>query len=201
MSSNEEAQVAQRRANLEAIVALGFRAYPNQFDHHAHGERAGRRRMGRRRPRRSRPRASKRSPPDASSASATSARRRSWCCPTDASRIQVYVRQDSLSEREYQLSQAARLRRSDRRRRAPVPHQDQRAVDLGDQPRVPRQVLPAAAREVARPAGCRDALPPALPRSDRQPRRAPGVRDPQPDRDGGARLPDQPAASSKSRRR
>ena len=48
--------------------------------------------------------------------------------------------------------QAARLRRLRRRRRAPVPHQDQRADDLGVVARVPRQVLPAAAREVARPA-------------------------------------------------
>ena len=39
---------------------------------------------------------------------------------------------------------------------------------------VPRQVPPAAAREVARPAGRRDALPPALPRPDRQPRRRGG---------------------------
>ena len=31
MSSNEEAQVAQRRANLEAIRELGFRPYPNRF--------------------------------------------------------------------------------------------------------------------------------------------------------------------------
>ena len=31
MSSNEEAQIAQRRANLDAIVALGFRPYPNRF--------------------------------------------------------------------------------------------------------------------------------------------------------------------------
>ena len=31
MSSNEEAQIAQRRANLEAIVALGLLTYPNRF--------------------------------------------------------------------------------------------------------------------------------------------------------------------------
>ena len=46
--------------------------------------------------------------------------------------------------------QAARLRRLRRRRRAPVPHQDQRADDLGLALRVPGQVPPAAAREVAR---------------------------------------------------
>jgi lysyl-tRNA synthetase class 2 len=32
MSSSEEDQAKQRRANLEAIVGLGFRAYPNRFD-------------------------------------------------------------------------------------------------------------------------------------------------------------------------
>jgi lysyl-tRNA synthetase class 2 len=31
-SSSEEAQAAQRRANLDAIVQLGFAAYPNRFD-------------------------------------------------------------------------------------------------------------------------------------------------------------------------
>jgi len=31
-SSSEEDQAKQRRANLEAIVGLGFRAYPNRFD-------------------------------------------------------------------------------------------------------------------------------------------------------------------------
>ena len=66
----------------------------------------------------------------------------------------------------------ARPRRLRRRRGAALPHQDQRA----DGPRVdactssPRPA--PAAREVARPAGRRDPLPPALPRSDRQPRGA-----------------------------
>ena len=31
-SSSEEAQAQQRRANLDAIVQLGFAAYPNRFD-------------------------------------------------------------------------------------------------------------------------------------------------------------------------
>ena len=30
--SNEDEQTRQRKANLEAIVALGFAAYPNKFD-------------------------------------------------------------------------------------------------------------------------------------------------------------------------
>ena len=47
------------------------------------------------------------------------------------SRIQVYVRQDALSRARLRAVEAARLRRSHRRRRPSVPHQDQRAVDLG----------------------------------------------------------------------
>ena len=65
----------------------------------------------------------------------------------------------------FRAVEAARLRRPHRRGRASVPHQDQRAVDLGVAARVSRQVLHAAAREVARAAGRRDSLPPALSRS------------------------------------
>ena len=50
--------------------------------------------------------------PDASSASAPSARRASSCCRTAARRVQVYVRQDALSGARLQGLQAARLRRS-----------------------------------------------------------------------------------------
>ena len=78
--------------------------------------------------------------------------------------------------------QAARFRRLGRRRRAAVPHQDQRADDLGVAAALPREVPAAAAREVARPDRRRDPLPPALSRSDRQPRLAAGVRDAQPGR-------------------
>ena len=84
--------------------------------------------------------------------------------------------------------QAARFRRLGRRRRAPVPHQDQRAHDLGVAPALPRQVPAAAAREVARSDRRRDPLPPALPRSDRQPRLAAGVRDAEPDHRGDPRV-------------
>ena len=103
MSSNEEAQVAQRRANLEAIVALGFRAYPNKFTTThtvsalvtAHGE-------------------SEAAALEASRVETIAAGRvvsirnfgkASFLVLSDGrSRIQVYVRQDSLSERDYQLS-------------------------------------------------------------------------------------------------
>ncbi len=103
MSSNEEAQVAQRRANLEAIVALGFRAYPNKFTTThtvsalvtAHGE-------------------SEAAALEASRVDTIAAGRivsirnfgkASFLVLSDGrSRIQVYVRQDSLSDRDYQLS-------------------------------------------------------------------------------------------------
>ena len=103
MSSNEEAQVAQRRANLEAIVALGFRAYPNKFatTHTvsalvtAHGD-------------------AEAAALEASRVETIAAGRvvsirnfgkASFLVLSDGrARIQVYVRQDSLSERDYQLS-------------------------------------------------------------------------------------------------
>ena len=88
--------------------------------------------------------------------------------------------------------QAARLRRLGRRRGAAVPDEDERAHDLGVDARVPRQVPAAAAGEVARPAGRRDPLPPALSRSDRQSRVAARVRGAQPRRRGDPRVPDRP---------
>ena len=97
--------------------------------------------------------------------------------------------------------EAARLRRSHRRRRPSVPHQDQRAVDLGIDARVPRQVLHPAAGEVARPAGRRDPLPPALPRSHRQSGRAARLRDPQPHGRPRSASSSSRAAFSRSRRR
>jgi lysyl-tRNA synthetase class 2 len=103
VSSNEEAQIAQRRSNLDAIVALGFRAYPNRFatTHSVsalvteHGE-------------------SDAAVLDSTRVETVSAGRivsirnfgkASFLVLSDGrSRIQVYVRQDSLSERDYQLS-------------------------------------------------------------------------------------------------
>jgi len=103
VSSNEEAQIAQRRANLDAIVALGYRAYPSRFatTHTvsalvtAHGE------------------------SDAAALEAprvetvTAGRiisirnfgKAAFLVLSDGrSRIQVYVRRDSLPERDYDLS-------------------------------------------------------------------------------------------------
>ncbi len=101
--SNEDQQTRQRQANLEAIVALGFAAYPNKFDtthtvsalvdgytatpaaelDHpkvdtiAAGRVVGIRNFG----------------------------KASFLVISDGrSRLQVYVRQDALSERDYQMS-------------------------------------------------------------------------------------------------
>jgi len=103
VSSNEEAQIAQRRANLDAIVALGCPAYPNRFatTHTvtalvtAHGESDG-------------------AELEASRVETVTAGRivsirnfgkAAFLVLSDGrSRIQVYVRQDSLAARDYQLS-------------------------------------------------------------------------------------------------
>jgi lysyl-tRNA synthetase class 2 len=103
VSSNEEAQIAQRRANLDAIAALGFAIYPNRFETThpvsalvaAHSGTAG----------------------DVLEASRvetiTGGRivsirnfgKAAFLVLSDGrARIQVYVRQDSLTEREYALS-------------------------------------------------------------------------------------------------
>ena len=87
---------------------------------------------------------------------------------------------------------AARYRRPRRRRRAPVPHQDRRAVGVGLVAHLPRQVLPAAAGEVARPERRRDPLPAALPGSGGEPRGPARLRGAQPYRGRGARVPDRP---------
>ncbi len=103
MSSNEEAQVAQRRANLEGIVALGFRPYPNRFAT-THTVSAL---------------VSAHTDTEAATLEATSVEtvtagrivsirsfgKASFLVLSDGrARIQVYVRQDALSERDYQLS-------------------------------------------------------------------------------------------------
>ncbi len=103
MSSNEEAQIAQRRANLEAIMALGYAPYPNRCatTHsvsalvEAHGQ-------------------SDAAALEASRVETVVAGRiisirnfgkASFFVLSDGrSRIQVYVRQDSLPERDYAMS-------------------------------------------------------------------------------------------------
>ena len=188
--SGEVVQTEQRKANLEAITRLGFAAYPHKFDTthsvtqlvEANGAKTGRRARERRK---SRPITAGRI------VGIRSFGKASFLVLSDGrSRLQVYVRQDALSERDYQLS---------------------KLLDVGDQigvaghlfrtktnelsiwasqAGVPREVFPAAAGEVARPAGCRGALPPALSRSGGQSGRAPGVRDPHARHRGDSRFPD-----------
>ncbi len=111
------------------------------------------------------------------------------------SKIQVY-RPAGLAERaRLRDLQAARLRRLRRRGRAPVPHQDQRADDPRRVARVPRQVLPAAAREVARLERHRNPLSPALSRPDRQSRLAARVRGAEPGAGGHPGFSERPRLS------
>jgi lysyl-tRNA synthetase, class II len=103
VSSNEEAQIAQRRANLEAIVALGFAAYPNRFatTHTVSALVAAHS-------------GSDSAELEVSRVETVTAGRivsirnfgkAAFLVLSDGrSRIQVYVRQDSLSAREYDLS-------------------------------------------------------------------------------------------------
>jgi hypothetical protein len=107
-------------------------------------------------------------------------------------RIQVYMRQTRCRRARLQGLQAAGLRRLGRCRGAPVPHEDERADDLGLRARLPVEVPAAAAGEVAWTAGRRDPVPAAVPRSDRQSRLEARLRDAQPRRHGRARLPQSP---------
>ena len=103
MSSNEEAQIAQRRANLDAIVALGFRPYPNRFatTHTVTALVAAHS-------------AADAAELEASRVETVTAGRivsirnfgkAAFLVLSDGrERIQVYVRQDSLAPREYELS-------------------------------------------------------------------------------------------------
>ncbi len=128
--SSEVVQTEQRKANLEAITRLGFAAYPNKFDTthavtqlvDAHTStpaadaRGGARRHRHRRPRRRHPQLRQGQLPGVV--------RRPLAHPG----LRAAGR---LERARLPVVEAARPRRSDRRRRAPVPHQDQRVVDLG----------------------------------------------------------------------
>ncbi len=101
--SSEVVQVEQRRANLEAIVRLGFPAYPNRFDTtdtvshlvRVHGGKEGS--------------ALEQARVETTTAgrivSIRSFGKASFLVLSDGlSRIQVYIRQDALTDREFQLS-------------------------------------------------------------------------------------------------
>ena len=169
--SQEDEQIQQRRQHLEGVAALGAATYPNRFDRTdtisalvaAHGD------------------ATAESLEAGKIETVTAGRvlairsfgKASFLALSDGlQRIQVYIRQDALPERDFQIF---------------------KLLDLGDhvgvaghlfrtrtgeltihakQARVPREVSSAAAREMARADRRRDPLPPALSRSDREPGRA-----------------------------
>jgi lysyl-tRNA synthetase class 2 len=101
--STEVVQTEQRRANLEAIVRLGFAAYPNKFDTtHSVSELVA----GFSSRQASELEASRIQTVTAGRiVSVRSFGKASFFVLSDGrSRIQIYVRQDALSERDYQLS-------------------------------------------------------------------------------------------------
>ena len=175
---------AQRRIRSDRPAArqprgaaqLGVDVYPRRFDAQATDRRRSWRRTARRPARSSRPRRSRCAPRAASSAMRSFGKANFLVLSDGKARMQVYVRQDSLSGARLPDLQAARFRRLGRRRGAPVPHQDERADRLGVELDLPREVPAAAAGEVARPAGRGDPLPPAVSRPDRQSRLAARVR-------------------------
>ena len=118
-----------------------------------------------------------------------SARRTSWCCPTACDGFRSTSAR-TRCRRSTSRSSSCSISATGSASRAAVPHEDQRVHDLGVARALPREVPAAAAGEVARPDRRRDPVPAALPRSDRQPRRAAGVRDAQPHHRGDPRVHD-----------
>ena len=84
--------------------------------------------------------------------------------------IQVHMKKDALGD-AYEALQALRPGRLPRRHRPRLPHQDGRADPVRHEVHSAHQVPAPPAREVARPHGRGDPLPPALPGPDLQPRR------------------------------
>ena len=190
-TAEESDQVVQRRANLEELRKLGVRPYPHRFDPQAtiddivraHGEKTG-------------------EALDAEQITTRTAGRilaiRSFgkanflVLSDGKARIQVYIRQDALSERDFQIFKLldfgdwvgveGRLFRT----------KTNEFTIWASYAGVPREVPAAAAGKVARPDRRRDPLPAALPRSHRQSRRAPRVRGAQPGGDRDPRVPDRP---------
>jgi lysyl-tRNA synthetase class 2 len=173
--SNEAEQIAQRQAKLDELARLGVAAYPNAFDRTATVSAikpittpAPVRNW--RRP------AIRCAWPAVCSACGRSGRRTSWCCLTGASGLQAYVRADSVPAADFEIY---------------------KRLDLGDQIGVEGKLFRTKTNEltvwVSRcifwPSACcrcrrsgmgsrhRDALPPAVPRSDRESGFPQGLRD------------------------
>ena len=116
-------------------------------------------------------------------------------------RIQLQARVDVLGEERDGAPARPRPRRHRRRRRRGLPLAPRRAVAARGGLRAAGQEPAPAARQVPRPAGRRDALPPPRARPDRHRGGARAVRHAGADRHRDARLPRRGRASSRSRRR
>ena len=192
--------LVQRRANMEALAALGVDLYPHEFERTdtvtqlvaAHGAKT------------------KAELEAVRIETRTSGRilairsfgKANFLVLSDGrARIQVYLRADSMPERDFTIftlldlgdfvgvsGHLFRTRTDEFTIWAALAH-------------VPREVSHPASREVARPAGHRDPVPPALPRSDRDSRDRPRLRGAKPGAGGGARVPQRARTISKSRRR
>ena len=184
----ENELLAQRRANMEALAALGVDLYPARVRAHGHRRRSWSARTARRRRPSSRPSGSTRGRAAGFWRSAASARPTSWCSATGVPASRSTPRGLAAGAR-LQDVHAARSRRLRRRVGPPVPDPDRRVHHLGRLAHVPREVPDPAAREVARPPGHRDPVPPALPRPDRDARNRPRLRGAKPHAGGHARLP------------
>ncbi len=180
MSSHDE-QVQQRQSNLAELGKLGVEIYPRTFraQHTISALVDGVRRADARRAR-GRPRHDDHQRPHPRH---PRLRQGQFSRPVRRPREDPGLHPAGRAARaRFQDLQAARFRRLGRRRGTPVPHQDQRADDLGLAAALSLEVSGAAAGEVARPDRRRDPLPPALSRPHRQPRLAARVRDAEPHR-------------------
>ena len=178
MSSQEE-QIQQRRSNLEELAKLGVEIYPRRFDRrHTISELVGQ--------------YGERTHDELEAArieTKTSGRilairsfgKANFLVLSDGiARIQVYIRPGRAAAARFPDLQAARFRRLGRRRRPSVPDENQRADDLGVAAALSLEVPASVAGEVARADRHRNPVPPAVPRSHRQPGRAAGLRDAEP---------------------
>ncbi len=193
--------LAQRRANMEALAALGVDLYPHEFERTdtvaelvgAHGAKA------------------KAELEAVRVETKTSGRilairsfgKANFLVLSDGrARIQVYVREDALPGRDFKAFTLLDLGRLRRRVGAPVPNPDRRVHDLGRLADVPREEHAPLPEKWHGLKDVEIALPPALRGPDRATHETMAASSSaQPHRGGDARLPRRPRATSRSRRR
>ena len=123
--------LAQRRSNMEALARLGVDLYPHEFARTDTIERWSPRTARRRR------RSSRRTRVETTTSGRILAIRSfgkaNFLVLSDGrSRMQVYIRQDSLAERDFKVLKLLDLGDFVGVSRPPVPHEDQRVDHLGD---------------------------------------------------------------------